>query len=396
MGWEHIVETYRGFDLLDLESELTVEERQVRDSVRAFVEREALPLVVPHFREGAFPKQLIPGMAGLGIFGAHIEGYGCASVGPLAYGLIMQELERADSGLRSFASVQSSLAMTAIHLHGTEEQRQQYLPEMAAGRVLGAFGLTEADHGSDPGSMETVAVEENGCYRLTGSKYWITNGSIADVIIVWAKLHGKVRGFIVDATLSGVTTEEIHNKLSMRMSITSRIELDNVTIGRDCLLPGTRGLGSALECLNSARYGIIWGVTGAAADCLHTTLHYLEQRSQFSRPLAGFQMVQEKLADMATALSKAQLLAYRIARLKAKEKLHWSHVSMGKYSNTQAALDIARTCRDLLGAAGITDDFSPMRHAVNLETVNTYEGTRHMHQLILGRHLTGIDAITGS
>ncbi|MEX2598503.1 MAG: acyl-CoA dehydrogenase family protein [Dehalococcoidia bacterium] len=387
------MEPFRGIDLLDLESSLTAEERQVRDAVREFVSRDVMPVVVQHFRDGTFPMDLVSRIGELGIFGAHIEGYGCAGLSPVGYGLIMQEIERADSALRSFASVQSSLAMTAIYMHGTEEHREQYLPDMASGRLLGAFGLTEADHGSDPGGMETVAVKDGNGYRITGSKFWITNASIAHIIIVWAKLDGVVRGFIVDTSLPGVTTEDIHNKLSMRMGITSRVGLDEVAVGGDCLLPGTKGLGSALACLNFARYGIIWGVTGAAADCLHTTIEYLKERTQFGRPLAGFQMVQEKLANMATELSKAQLLAHQIARLKAEGRLHWSHISMGKYSNAQAALDIARTCRDLLGAAGITDDFSPMRHAMNLETVNTYEGTRHMHQLILGRHLTGIDAI---
>ena len=388
------MEPYRGIDLLDIESQLTGDERQVRDAVRSFVEAEALPAVVPHFREGTFPMGLVPRMGELGIFGAHIEGYGCAGLGPVAYGLIMQELERADSGYRSFASVQSSLAMTAIHLFGTEEQRERCLPEMAAGRLLGAFALTEADHGSDPSGMETRAVKVGDGYEINGAKMWITNAGIADVVVVWAKLDDTVRGFLVPASLPGVSREDIHNKLSMRMSVTSGISFDQVLVGDDALLPGTRGLGSALECLNAARYSIIWGVCGAAADALHTAIEYTKAREQFGRPLASFQLVQEKLADMATALSKAQLLALQIGRLKAEGKLHWSHVSMGKYSNTKVALDIARTCRDLLGAAGITDDFSPMRHAMNLETVHTYEGTQHMHQLILGRRITGINAIS--
>ena len=388
------MEPYRGIDLLDIESQLTADERQVRDAVRSFVEAEALPAVVPHFREGTFPMGLVPRMGELGIFGAHIEGYGCAGLGPVAYGLIMQELERADSGYRSFASVQSSLAMTAIHLFGTEEQRERCLPEMAAGRLLGAFALTEADHGSDPSGMETRAVKVGDGYEINGAKMWITNAGIADVVVVWAKLDDTVRGFLVPASLPGVSREDIHNKLSMRMSVTSGISFDQVLVGDDALLPGTRGLGSALECLNAARYSIIWGVCGAAADALHTAIEYTKAREQFGRPLASFQLVQEKLADMATALSKAQLLALQIGRLKAEGKLHWSHVSMGKYSNTKVALDIARTCRDLLGAAGITDDFSPMRHAMNLETVHTYEGTQHMHQLILGRRITGINAIS--
>jgi len=306
---------------------------------------------------------------------------------------MMQELERADSGFRSFASVQSSLAMTAIHEFGTEHQRERYLPEMAAGGLLGGFALTEADHGSDAAGMETIAEETPEGYRVNGSKYWITNATIADIVIVWAKLDGVVRGFIMDTKLPGVSTEEIHNKLSMRMSATGGLTFRDVLIGKDTLLSGTKGIGSALPCLNSARYSIIWGVNGAAADCLHATIGYTKEREQFGKPLAGFQLVQEKLADMAAELSKAQLLAYQLGRLKERGALHWSHISMAKFSNTQTALDIARTSRDLLGAAGITTDFSPMRHAMNLETVNTYEGTRHMHQLILGRHLTGLNAI---
>ena len=254
------MQPYRGIDLLDIESQLTDDERQVRDTIRAFVETEAMPAVVPHFRDGTFPLALIPRMGELGIFGAHIEGYGCAGLGSVAYGLIMQELERADSGYRSFASVQSSLAMTAIHLFGTEEHRERYLPEMASGRVIGAFGLTEADHGSDPNGMETEAVKVEGGYVVNGSKMWITNAGIADVIVVWAKLDGAVRGFLVDAGLPGVTREDIHNKLSMRMSVTSALYFNEVLVGDDALLPGTRGLGSALECLNAARYSIVWGV----------------------------------------------------------------------------------------------------------------------------------------
>ena len=385
---------YQPVDLLDLDAQLTDEERQVRDSVRSFVEREALPTVNGHFREGTFPLDLVPGLAALGIFGAPIEGYGCAGVGPIAHGLISRELERADSGFRSFTSVQSSLAMGAIHLHGSEEQRQHYLPEMAAGRILGAFALTEAEHGSDPASLETRAVAVGGGYEITGSKHWITNAGIADVVVVWAKLDDTIRGFIVDTTLPGFSTHEIDNKLSMRMSVTSAIGLDGVVVPKDCLLPGTRGLGSPLTCLNTARYGIIWGVTGAASDCLSQTLAYTMARHQFGKPIASFQLVQAKLADMATALSQAQLLAFQIGRLKETGKLAPSLISMAKYNNTRVALDIARTCRDLLGAAGITDDFSPLRHALNLETVRTYEGTEHMHQLILGRHLTGLDAIS--
>lgn len=387
------MEPYKGIDLLDLESQLTDDERQIRDTIRQWVDNRAMPRVIPSFNDSVFPQDLIPEMADLGIFGAHINGYGCAGISPVAYGLMMQELERADSGFRSFASVQSSLAMTAIHEFGTEHQRERYLPEMAVGGLLGGFALTEADHGSDAAGMETIAEATPEGYRVNGSKYWITNATIADIVIVWAKLDGVVRGFIIDTKLPGVSTEEIHNKLSMRMSATGGLIFRDVLIDKDALLSGTKGIGSALQCLNSARYSIIWGVNGAAADCLQAVIGYTKEREQFGKPLAGFQLVQEKLADMAAELSKAQLLAYQLGRLKERGALHWSHISMAKFSNTQTALDIARTSRDLLGAAGITTDFSPMRHAMNLETVNTYEGTRHMHQLILGRHLTGLNAI---
>ncbi len=385
---------YRGVDLLGLDDDLSTDERQVRDAVRAWVEAQAAPAAPAAFEAGELPRALIEGMASLGIFGAHLEGYGCAGVSPAAYGLIMAELERADSGLRSFASVQSSLAMTAIHSFGTEEQKRRYLPLMAEGRVIGCFGLTEADHGSDPAGMETRAVKTASGYRLSGSKYWITNAPIADVMVIWAKLDEQVRGFLVDPALPGVSTEHVPGKLSMRMSVTGGITLDEVELGEDALLPASKGLGSPLSCLNSARYSIAWGVCGAMADSIDTTLAYALGRTQFGRPLAGFQLVQAKLADAASALSKAQLLALRLAQLKVAGKLHFSHISMAKYSNTRAALEVARTCRDLLGAAGITTGLSPLRHALNLETVHTYEGTEHMHQLILGRHLTGLNAIS--
>jgi len=384
---------YKGLDLLDLDSQLTDDERQVRATVREWVDRDAMPEVVPAFEDARFPANLVSQLADLGIFGAHLEGYGCAGVGPVAYGLMMEELERADSGFRSFASVQSSLAMTAVYDFGSEEQRQRYLPDMAAGTLLGAFGLTEADHGSDPGGMATKAVRVDGGYRINGSKYWITNASIAGIVVLWAKLDDVIRGFVVDLSLPGVTTTEIHNKLSMRMSVTGGLTFQDVLVADDALLEKTKGLGSALQCLNSARYSIVWGVNGAAADCLHTTIEYTKEREQFGKPLASFQLVQQKLADMAAELSRSQLLALQLGRLKEQGRLHWSHVSLAKFSNTQSALDIARTCRDLLGAAGITTDLSPMRHSMNLETVNTYEGTRHMHQLILGRHLTCLNSI---
>lgn len=396
MAYCGAVQAYRGFDLLAIEPLLTDDERQVRDAVRAFVERDAMPLVVPHFRAGTFPVQLIPGLADLGLFGAHLTGYECAGISAVAYGLAMQELERADSALRSFVSVHSSLAMTAIWLHGSEAQKQRWLPEMAAGRAIGAFALTEPDHGSDPAGMEARAEAVPGGYVLNGAKFWITNAALAHVIIVWAKVQdGTVRGFIVEHDRPGVSVEETHHKLSLRMSSIAAVGLSGVRVPNDALLPGTRGLGSAFECLNYARSGIAWGVLGAAAACLHETLEYTKRRKQFSRPIAAYQLVQAKLADMATELSVGQLLAYQLGRNKDNGTLHHSQVSMAKYRNAQTALDIARACRDLLGAAGILDEMATMRHMVNLEAVNTYEGTRHMHQLILGRHLTGIPAFDG-
>ena len=389
------MEPYHGFDLLDIESLLTDDERQVRDAVRDFVEREALPVVTANFRDATFPLELVPRMAELGLFGAHIEGYGCAALSSVAYGLVMQELERADSALRSFLSVQSSLAMTAIWRHGSEEQRQRWLPEMAAGRDIGAFALTEAEHGSDPSGMETRAERTEGGWRLSGGKHWITNASIATLLVVWAQTDEGIRGFIVERDRPGVSVEDIRNKLSLRMSLTGAVHFDGVDLPEESLLPGTRGVVSALECLNYARSGIAWGVLGAAAACLHETLEYTKGRVQFSRPIAGYQLVQAKLADMTTALSMGQLLVLHLARKKDEGTLHFSQVSMAKYHNTQTALDIARTCRDLLGAAGVLDDFVTMRHLMNLEAVNTYEGTRHMHQLIIGRHLTGLSAFDG-
>jgi glutaryl-CoA dehydrogenase len=383
---------YQGFDLLGIDPLLSAEERRTRDTVRDVMEREAVPLVTESFRDANFPTQLVPRLADLGVFGAHIDGYGCAGINSVAYGLVMQELERVDSAIRSFVSVQSSLAMSAIWLHGSEEQKQRFLPEMASGQKLGAFALTESGHGSDPSGMQTHAERTGNGFRLNGSKFWITNATLADVIVIWAKLDGAVRGFIVEHDTPGLTTDEIHNKLSMRMSVTGSIALEDVEVPEESLLPETKGLGSAFQCLTLARFGIAWGVIGAATACLRETLEYTKSRVQFSRPLAGFQLVQQKLADMATEISLAQVAVYHLARQKDEGRLHHTQVSMVKYHNTQMALDVARTCRDLLGAAGILDEFVTMRHMVNLETVNTYEGTRHVHQLVLGRHLTGLSA----
>ena len=390
------MEPYRGFDLLGIDDLLTEEERGIRDTVRDFVENEVLPVVTTHFNEGTFPMELFPRMAEMGLMGAHIKGYGCAGVSSVAYGLIMQELERGDSGLRSSLSVQSSLVMSALDMHGSEEQKQRYLPEMAAGRIMGSFGLTETGHGSDPGGMETTAEKVSGGYRIKGSKFWITHAPIANAFIIWAKTPEGIRAFLVERERQGLSTYEVKNKLSMRMSITGAVNLDNVEVPEENMLPGsTRGLGAALQCLNFARLGIVWGTMGAASACLHEALEYAKGRVQFSRPIAAYQLVQGKLADMVTDISHGQLISYHLSKRKDEGKLHHTQTSMAKYTNAQNALDIARTCRDLMGAAGILDDFCVMRHLMNLETVNTYEGTRHVHQLVLGRHLTGISAFDG-
>ncbi len=389
------METSINYDMLGLERLLSEDERQIRDSVNAFVNSEILPITKEHFRDATFPDHIINKMAELGIFGAHIEGYECAGVSPVGYGLIMQELEKGDSSIRSFASVQSSLAMTAIWLHGSEEQKKYWLPLMASGKVIGAFALTEPDHGSDPGGMSTYALPKNDGWVLNGEKFWITNASKAHVIIVWAKSPDGIKAFILESPVKGLTVGEIKNKLSLRMSSTGSLSFDNIQLGKESLLEKTKGLSSALECLNHARFGIAWGVMGAAHACLHEALNYTKNRVQFSKPIAAYQLVQAKLADMFTELSIGQLLAYQIADNKKAGTLHHSQISIAKYRNTQAALDIARTCRDLLGASGVLDDFVTIRHMLNLEAVNTYEGTRHMHQLAIGKHVTGISAFDG-
>ena len=383
---------YTEFDLLGVESLFSDEERGMRDAVREMLEAEVRPLLLESFRSATFPVSIVPRLAELGLFGAHISDYGCAGINSVAYGLIMQELERVDSAIRSFVSVQSSLAMSAIWLYGSEKQKQMYLPQMAAGTTLGAFALTEAEHGSDPSGMLTEAKKTKNGYLLNGSKFWITNATLANVIVVWAKFDATIRGFIVPRDTPGLITTEIHNKLSMRISATGSVSMQDVEIPEENILPDTKGLGSALQCLTLARFGIAWGVIGAASACLRETLEYTKNRVQFSRPIAGYQLVQQKFVDMATEISLAQVAVHHVARQKDLGRLHHTQVSMLKYHNAQMALNVARTCRDLLGAAGILDEFETMRHMVNLETVNTYEGTRHIHQLSIGRHLTGISA----
>ena len=382
-------------DYYDLDALLTDEERMTRDSVRAFVEHECLPLLEGCFSREEFPRQLIPRLGELGVFGANLHGYGCAGMNNVAYGLVMQELERGDSGLRSMASVQGGLSMYGIYAYGSDEQKQRWLPAMARGEAIGCFGLTEPDHGSDPGGMVTRARSVGGEYVLSGVKRWITNGSIADVAIVWAKTEPEdaIRGFLVERDTPGFSAHDLKGKFSLRASITSDLVLEDVCLPASALLPGVVGLKGPFGCLNQARYGIVWGAIGAAMACYETALDYALHRVQFDRPIAGFQLVQQKLVDMITEITKAQLLAYRLARLKDEGRVRAQQVSLAKRNNVGQALHIARLARDILGANGIVNEYPVIRHMLNLETVNTYEGTYDMHTLIVGRDLTGLDAV---
>jgi glutaryl-CoA dehydrogenase len=382
----------RNPDFLHLERHLTEEERMARDTAARFVDERVVPIIKDHFANATFPKHLIREIGELGFFGANITGYGCAGMSNIAYGLIMQELERGDSGLRSFASVQSGLVMHPIYHYGTEEQKQKWLPKLAAGEAVGCFGLTEANAGSDPGGMRTIAVKDGDGYVLNGEKAWITSGTVADVAVVWAKFGNDIAGFLVDRGTPGFSASDIHGKWSMRASITSMLAMSDCRIPAKNLLPGAKGLKAALGCLTQARYGIGWGVIGAAIDCYNTVLEYTKVRKQFGKPLASFQLVQQSLANMATEITKGQLLALEVARLKDAGQADFSHVSMLKRNNTQMALDVAREARDLLGANGICDEYPVIRHMMNLETVNTYEGTQNVHTLILGHTLTGLPA----
>jgi glutaryl-CoA dehydrogenase len=382
----------RDVDFYQLDEWLSPEERMTRDAVRRFVEREVLPAIEHHFASETFPTELAPMMAELGIFGANLKGYGCAGLDNIAYGLIMQELEAGDSGLRSFASVQSALAMYAIYSSGSEQQKNRYLPEMAKGKLIGCFGLTEPDHGSDPAGMETRARKDGGGWVLNGTKRWITNGSIADLAIVWAKVDEGITGFIVQKGTPGFSTNDIHGKFSMRASITSEMVLQDVRLDESDHLPNARGLRAPLSCLTQARYGIAWGAIGAARTCFQCALDYTKSRKQFSRPLAGYQMVQRKLVDMLTEITKAQLVCFRLGQLKDAGNMRPEHVSFAKRNNVNAALEIARTARDMLGANGIVNEYPVIRHMLNLETVNTYEGTYDVQTLILGRDITGESA----
>lgn len=387
------MEKFRGVDYYGIDDLLTEEQRMMRDAVRDWVEAKFLPVVSQHHRDGTFPMELAKDLGEMGVFGATLTGYGCAGLDNVAYGLIMQELERGDSGLRSFASVQSGLVMYPIHSYGSDAQKDRWLPRLQSGEALGCFGLTEPDHGSDPGSMKTRAVKKGNEYVLNGTKLWITNGSVADVAVVWAKGDdGEIGGYLVEKGTPGYSTLDIHGKFSMRASITSELAFADCRIPLENKLPGVKGLKGPLSCLSQARYGIAWGAIGAAMGCYDWALQYSQQRIQFNKPIGSFQLVQQKLVWMITEITKAQLLCWRLGQLKDEGRARAQQISMAKMNNVQMALDGARLARDILGAAGIVDEHPIIRHMMNLETVNTYEGTHDIHTLIVGRDITGLDA----
>src|ERR1700730_11327737 len=379
-------------DLLRIDAQRTPEERLVRDTVRTFTADRVMPYIADWFEAGTLPRDLVPEAGKLGLLGMHLTGYGCAGMGPVAYGVACRELEAADSGLRSLVSVQGSLAMYPIWRYGSEEQKSEWLPRMAAGEAIGCFGLTEPDHGSDPSSMKTFAKPNDSGWLLSGTKMWITNGSIADIAVIWAGTPDGVRGFLVPRGARGFTPRAIHKKMSLRASVTAELHFDEVQLPADAVLPGVRGLKGPLSCLTEARFGIAWGVTGAARACLEAATGYARTREQFGRPIGGFQLTQAKLAWMLTDLSRAQLLALHIGRLKEAGELTPEQVSLAKMANVRAAIEIARQARTILGANGITLEYPLIRHANNLESVLTYEGTEEIHTLALGQAITGISA----
>jgi len=380
-------------DYLSIDDQLSEQEKLVRQAAREFVQAKVQPLIRNCYREGRFPTEIISDLGQVGFLGANLEGYGCAGMSHVEYGLVMQEIERCDSGIRSFVSVQGALVMFPIWKYGSEAQKQRWLPQLQSGAAVGCFGLTEPDFGSNPAGMRTSARRDGADWVLNGEKTWITNGSVADVSIVWAQTAEGVRGFLVERGTPGFTTADIHGKMSMRASVTSSLAFADCRVPEANRLPDAAGLKGPLSCLSQARFGIGWGVIGAAQDCFETARDYVVTRKQFGdRPLASHQLVQLKLADMITEISKAQLLALHCGRLKDKGKLHPAHISMLKRNNVTIALDAARASRDLLGANGITDEYSIMRHLCNLETVKTYEGTDHIHALVIGERVTGIAA----
>jgi glutaryl-CoA dehydrogenase len=387
------MEKFRGVDYYGIDELLTEEQRMMRDAVRDWVEAKFLPIVSQHHRDGTFPMELASDLGEMGVFGATLKGYGCAGLDQVAYGLIMQELERGDSGLRSFASVQSGLVMYPIYSYGSEAQKEKWLPRLQSGDAIGCFGLTEPDHGSDPGSMKTRAIRKGSEYVLNGTKLWITNGSVADVAVVWAKGDdGEIGGYLVEKGTPGYSTLDIHGKFSMRASITSELAFADCRIPLENKLPGVKGLKGPLSCLSQARYGIAWGAIGAAMGCYDWALQYAQQRIQFNKPIGSFQLVQQKLVWMINEITKAQLLCWRLGQIKDAGKVRPQQISLAKMNNVQMALDTARLARDILGAAGIVDEHPIIRHLMNLETVNTYEGTHDIHILIVGRDITGLDA----
>jgi len=387
------MEKFNGVDYFNIKSLLTDEETLVQQSVREFVDDNVLPIIEEHYMKGTFPLELIPQLGELGVFGITLpEKYGCANMNNVAYGLVMQELERGDSGLRSFASVQSSLVMYPIYTFGSETQKEKWLPELAKGNKIGCFGLTEPDFGSNPGGMITNAKKVDGGYVLNGAKMWITNGSLADVAVVWAKLEGVVHGFLVEKAFKGFSTPEMKGKHSLRASITSELIFQDVFVPEKNILPNTKGLRSPLMCLNQARYGIAWGVVGAMMAVYDSALNYAKSRVQFSRPIAGYQLTQKKLVEILTEITKAQFLNYHLAKLKDKGEVKHTQISLAKRNNCEVALNAARTAREILGANGILNEYPVMRHSANLESVKTYEGTHEMHTLIIGQDITGISA----
>jgi glutaryl-CoA dehydrogenase len=386
------MEPFRGVDFYLLDELLTEEERLIRDTVREFVDRRVLPIIAGCAREDRFPEELVGELAAMGLLGASLKGYECAGLGPVAYGLALQELERGDSAIRSFVSVQGSLAMYAIHAYGDEAQKERWLPPMARGEKIGCFGLTEPDYGSNPAGLKTTAVQKGDHYVLNGNKMWITNGSIADVAVVWAREGEEMRGYLVERGSPGYSTSLVKEKWSLRASVTSGLHFEECRIPAANRLPGARGLRAPLACLSQARYGIAWGALGSAMACYHEAVEYARTRIQFDRPIGSFQLIQESLVEMLSAITKGQLLALRLGRLKEAGTVRPEQISLAKRDNVAAALEIARSARDILGASGITDEYQCGRHMANLESVKTYEGTHNIHTLILGQDITGIPA----